>query len=75
MRREYLDPTNGRYGPPKSGKRLVDLDDTLVAKLESYIQGLRKQSLANGGQVEYLFPGISQRMAQRAWSGPVLPRG
>jgi integrase len=77
MRREYLEPSNGqyhvtattrngRYGPPKSGKRLVDLDDTLVVKLESHIQRLRKQSLAKGGQIDYLFPGITQRKVQRA---------
>jgi integrase len=28
----------GRFGPPKSGKRLIDLDETLVSKLEMHIK-------------------------------------
>jgi integrase len=56
----------GRFGPPKSGKRLIDLDPPLVAKLEAHIKKLRKESLAGGVQAHYLFPGITQRMVQGA---------
>jgi hypothetical protein len=31
----------GRFGPPKSGKGLIDLDETLVEKLEVHIGGER----------------------------------
>jgi integrase len=56
-----------RFGPPKSGKRLIDLDETLVEKLEVHIKRIRRESMANGKlQSRYLFPGISQRMIQRA---------
>jgi integrase len=56
----------GRFGPPKSGKRLIDLDHPLVAKLEAHIKKVRKESLAAGVQAHYLFPGITQRMVQGA---------
>ena len=57
----------GRFGPPKSGKRLIDLDETLVGKLEVHIKKMRKESMAEGRlQSPYLFPGITQRMVQRA---------
>ncbi len=56
----------GRFGPPKSGKRLIDLDPPLVAKLEDHIKKLRKESLSAGVQAHYLFPGITQRMVQGA---------
>ena len=56
----------GRFGPPKSGKRLIDLDLPLVAKLEAHIKKRRKESLAAGVQVHYLFPGITPRMVQGA---------
>jgi integrase len=57
----------GRFGPPKCGKRLIDLDETLVGKLEAHIKKMRKEALA-GGTVPrgYLFPGTTQRMIQRA---------
>ncbi len=54
------------YGPPKSGKRLIDLEEGLVTKLESYIKKLRQESLAAGTEANYLFPGISQRLVQGA---------
>lgn len=58
---------NGRFGPPKSGKRLIDLDETLIGKLEVYIRKARKESLAEGRlPSNYLFPEITQRMIQRA---------
>jgi integrase len=57
---------HGRFGPPKSGKRLLDLDATLVGKLESHIKKLKKESLAAGVLPHYLFPVITQRMVQRA---------
>jgi len=77
MRREFIDvhscqyrvtetTRNGRFGPPKSGKRLLDMDDILVAKLAEHIKGLRKEALAQGRQAEYLFPNFTQRMVQRA---------
>jgi integrase len=54
----------GRFGPPKSGKRLIDLDGPLVAKLEALIRERRRESLAEGVQPHYLFPGVTQRMVQ-----------
>jgi integrase len=78
MHRQHLDVLNrqylvseklkaGRYGPPKGGdRRLLDLEEGLVEKLEAFILGLRKEALASGGQVGYLFPGITQRQVQRA---------
>jgi integrase len=56
----------GRFGPPKSGKRLIDLDPPLVGKLGAYIKKLRKESLAAGVHAHYLFQGITQRMVQTA---------
>ena len=57
----------GRFGPPKSGKRLIDLDEPLVGKLEVHIKKMRKESMAEGRLPSpYLFPGITQRMVQRA---------
>jgi integrase len=57
---------HGRFGPPKSGKRLIDLDLTLVAKLETHIKKLKKEGLAAGVMPHYLFPGITQRIVQGA---------
>jgi integrase len=56
----------GRFGPPKSGKRLIDLDETLVAKLDMHIKRLKKDSVVTGVLSHYLFPGITQRMVQGA---------
>jgi len=57
----------GRFGPPKTGTRLVDLDPGLVTKLEGHIKRQRQASLATGSPpAGYLFPGITQRMVQRA---------
>lgn len=78
MSRENLDARNGQYnvtestragrfGPPKSGRRLVDLEDTLVGKLEIHMKRMRKAALAGESlQSHYLFPEITQRMVQRA---------
>src|SRR4030042_3759650 len=78
MTRDNLDAHNGQYnvtettragrfGPPKSGKRLIDLDETLVGKLEVHIKKMRKESMAEGRLPSpYLFSGITQRMIQRA---------
>jgi integrase len=57
---------HGRFGPPKSGKRHIDLDETLVGKLDTHIKKLRKDCMAAGVLPHYLFPGITQRMAQGA---------
>jgi integrase len=38
----------GRLGPPKTGKRLVDLDPALVTKLEGHLTRQRRASLAEG---------------------------
>ncbi len=57
---------HGRFGPPKSGKRHIDLDETLVGKLDPHIKKLRKDCMATGVQPRYLFPGITQRMVQGA---------
>jgi integrase len=57
----------GRFGPPKTGKRLVDLDPGLVTKLEGHSRRQRQASLAAGSSpAGYLFPGITQRMVQQA---------
>jgi integrase len=57
----------GRFGPPKSGPRLIDLDDTLMGNLEVHIKEMRKEALAGGTFPRgYLFSGITQRMIQRA---------
>jgi integrase len=56
----------GRFGPPKSGKRLIDIDETLVSKLDTHIKKLKKESMAAGVPPHYLFPGITQRMVQVA---------
>ena len=78
MSRENLDTRNGQYhvtettragrfGPPKSGPRLIDLEDTLLGKLEIHLKKMRKESMIAGGLASgYLFPGITQRMVQRA---------
>jgi len=76
MHRDYLDVNNcqylvtetvrhGKFGLPKSGKRLIDLPEDLVMKLERYLLLLRQEALREGNQVGYLFPGITQRMVQR----------
>jgi integrase len=57
---------NGRFGSPKTGKRLIDLPGSLVTKLETHIKVLRKEGLRQGKNVTYLFPGITQRMVQGA---------
>lgn len=54
----------GRFGPPQSGKRLIDSEPQLIAKLETHIKEMRKESLKTGIQAPYLFPGITQRMVQ-----------
>jgi integrase len=57
----------GRFGPPKSGKRLIDLDTTSVDKLEVHIKKMRKEDVAEGKLTgRYLFQGITHRMIQRA---------
>jgi integrase len=79
MSPEHLDAQNcqynviesiraGQLGPPKSGKRLIDLDETLVNKLETHLKKMRKEDLPGGVlQGRYLFPGITQGiMIQRA---------
>jgi len=55
---------HGRFGPPKSGKRLIDLDETLVGKLNQHVKKLRQDCLTAGVQAHYLFPGITQRVVQ-----------
>jgi len=56
----------GRYGPPKTGGRLIDLDETLVVKLDNHIKKLKKESVTTGVLPHYLFPRITQRMVQGA---------
>ena len=76
MHRDHLDASNcqymimetvrhGTFGIPKSGKRLIDLPDDLVARLQSYLLRKRKEALSEGKDVTYLFPGITQRLAQK----------
>jgi len=65
MSRENLDARNcqydvnestraGRFGPPKGGRRLIDLEATLVGKLEIHSKKIRKAALAGGGPTEPL---------------------
>ncbi len=57
----------GRFGPPKGGRRLIDLEETLVGNLEIHLKKMRKAALAGESlQSRYLFPEITQRMVQRA---------
>jgi integrase len=84
MSRENLDARNGQYhvtestragrfGPPKSGPRLIDLEKTLVEKLEIHVKKMRKESVAAGSlPSRHLFPGITQRMVQRAMARACL---
>ncbi len=75
MHRSHLDISNcqymvtetfrrGRYGTPKTGRRLIDLPEPLVARIESHIKKLRKEAMKTGGDVGYLFLDITQRMVQ-----------
>jgi integrase len=58
---------SGRFGPPKCGKRLIDIDQTLVEKLEVHLKKMRQEALSGGTlPSRYLFPGVTQRMIQRA---------
>ena len=66
----------GRVGPPKSGRRLVDLDATLVTKLEDHLKRMRQEAFAQGRLPGgYLFPGITQRLVKRAMEGACLADG
>lgn len=76
MHRDHLDASNcqymimetvrhGRFGIPKTGKRLIDLPDDLVARLQSHILRKRKEALSEGRDFTYLFPGITQRLVQK----------
>jgi integrase len=76
MHRDHLDASNcqymimetvrhGKFGIPKTGKRLIDLPDDLVARLQNYILRKRKEALSEGKDVTYLFPGITQRLVQK----------
>jgi integrase len=76
--RESLDILNCQYfiketvcagvvKSPKTGERLIDLNRETVVKLEAHIKMMRKAALAEGRlQGGYLFPGLTQRMIQRA---------
>ncbi len=55
-----------RYGMPKTGRRLIDVPDDLAFKLERYIIGIRKVAMAEGRQVGYLFPAVTDRHIQDA---------
>jgi integrase len=37
-----------------------------MTKLERYIRGLRKEAMKDGGEVSYLFPGITERAVRAA---------
>lgn len=78
MNEENLDKANCQYfikeavragvvGTPKTGERLIDLDQETIEKLEVHIKMMRKRALAEGRLlVRYLFPGVTHRMIQRA---------
>ena len=55
-----------KFGTPKAGSRLIDLPEALTAKLERYIRGLRKEAMKDGGEVSYLFPGLTERTVRAA---------
>ena len=57
---------NGRFGLPKTGKRLIDLPESLVSKMENHIFNLKKEAFKSGERVGRLFSGITQRMVQGA---------
>ena len=57
----------GAFGQPKTGKRLIDIPESLTRQLEQHILKLRKNALAEGGAaVGYLFPDITHRLVQGA---------
>jgi integrase len=66
--RQYLITETSRkgYGPPKSGKRLIDLEEDLMMKLRSHIRKLKLENLAAATEEGNLFPGFTQRMVQGA---------
>lgn len=76
--RENLDNRNRQYfvkeatragvvGTPKTGERLIDLDEETVLKLEVHLKKMRQVALRDGRlSGHYLFPGITHRMIQRA---------
>jgi integrase len=76
--RENLDSRNRQYfvkeatragvvGTPKTGERLIDLDEETVLKLEVHLKKMRQVALRDGRlSGHYLFPGITHRMIQRA---------
>jgi len=57
---------NGRFGLPKTGKRLIDLPESLILQIEKHVFELRKKAFGEGKIVDYLFPSITQRLVQRA---------
>jgi len=58
---------SGQLGPPKNGTRLIDLDQELVAKLETHLKRMRKEApFEERLPGRHLFPGVTQRMVQRA---------
>lgn len=78
MSGENLDSRNHQYfvkeviragviGTPKTGERLIDLDQETVQKLEVHIKKVRQAALRDGRLSGcYLFPGVTHRMIQRA---------
>jgi len=57
----------GRFGPPNSGNRLIDLVETMVGKLKVHIKKMRKENLAESRLPSLcFFPGITPRLVQGA---------
>jgi integrase len=56
----------GKFGLPKTGKRLIDVAESLVPKLEEHSRMLRRSALENGHEVGYLFPKVDAHLVQRA---------
>lgn len=65
MHRRRLDVSNSQYmvsetvrrerfGTPKTGRRLIDLPEPLVCRLENHIKALRKEALKAGSDAGYL---------------------
>jgi integrase len=57
---------NGKFGEPKTGRRLIDLMEENAKSLQSHILNLRRESMSQGIEIGYLFPAFTQRVIQRA---------
>jgi integrase len=57
----------GRFGPPQGGRRLIDLEEALVGKVETYMKKMWKAALTGGTlPIGYMFPEIPRGIIQQA---------